>query len=124
METLIDRGVTQRPVRTRMGDGFGALLWIMFFLLVAGSVLVVVGSGTFAKEPDLVSSADFLSGQVTAKRGNQIQINHQDYLLDPRVTITDDEGSPKHVEDLEPGAWVKFHLKDTRIDRIVLMLPR
>lgn len=68
--------------------------------------------------------ANFLSGQVTANQGNDIQINNKNYPLQQGVTIIDDEGKPRDLKDLPPGAEVKFHLKNGQIDQIVLILPK
>jgi hypothetical protein len=66
----------------------------------------------------------FQSGQVTAKRGNEITINEKVYSLHPEVTIKDDEEKSRELKDIEPGAELLFHLTQGRIDQIVLLLPR
>ena len=70
------------------------------------------------------SLADFKSGQVTDKQGNKLEIDKKDYVLKSDVTVRDDEGRPRELSEVLPGAVVQFHLKQGRIDQLVLILPR
>ncbi len=110
------------------GGGLRAVL----VLLTIGNVLlcgvpfgsVDAGWAQGAGSSSLASSANFQSGQVTAKLPNGLQIDHKNYRLDTRVTITDDEGRTRELKDLVRGSLVQFHLKRGRVDKIILLLPR
>ncbi len=69
-------------------------------------------------------SATFQAGQITAKLANGLQIDHKHYPLDTGVTITDDEGRTRELKDLVRGSLVQFHLKQGRVDKIMLLLPK
>lgn len=109
--------------RSGMEDWLHSALWIILFLLVLGSVLIVVNRG-WAETLGVDSKLTYHSGQVTAKRGNIIQINNQDYTMRSDVVIQDDEGRPREEKDLKPGVEVNFHLKQGNIDQIVIRLPK
>lgn len=75
---------------------------------------------------DLARAADtnILYGQITGKRQNEIQIDQKMYPLDPNVVIQDDEGRARELESLPVGTRISYHVKNERIDRIVLVLSR
>ncbi len=105
------------------------LLRVAVALLVIGGVPIggVTLSGVdegLAQTSGSGSLADFKSGQVTGKHGNRLEIDKKDYVLQANVTVRDDEGKPKDLNDVTPGAMVQFHLKQGRIDQLVLLLPR
>jgi hypothetical protein len=105
------------------------LLRVAVALLIIGGVpiggltLVGVDEG-LAQTSGSASLADFKSGQVTDKKGNRLEIDKKDYVLRPDVTVRDDEGKPKDLSEVVPGAMVQFHLKQGRIDQLVLVLPK
>jgi hypothetical protein len=70
------------------------------------------------------SLADFKPGHVTGKQGNKLEIDKKDYVLHANVTVKDDEGRPRELSDVVPGTMVQFHLKQGRIDQLVLVLPK
>ena len=105
------------------------LLRIAVALLIIGGVpiggltLVGVDEG-LAQSSGSASLADFKSGQVTDRQGNRLEIDKKDYLLKSDVTVRDDEGKPRDLKEVTPGSIVQFHLKQGRIDQLVLVLPR
>jgi hypothetical protein len=70
------------------------------------------------------ADANVLYGQITGKRQNEIQIDQKTYPLDPNIVVQDDEGKPREIESLPVGTRISYHLKNERIDRIVLVLSR
>jgi hypothetical protein len=80
-------------------------------------------SEVIAASPDAGPLDNFLPGEVTAKRDNVVQINNTPYTLAQDVSITDDRMRPMELKDLMPGTPVMFHLRQGRIDRIVILLP-
>lgn len=124
-KNLSSRGRTD----TRFDSWPDSVRRVALALLLVGGV--TIGGGPtgqliegWAQTAGPSSMANFLSGQVTANEGNDIQINNKNYPLQKGVTITDDEGKPRDLKDLVPGAEVKFHLKNGQIDQIVLVLPK
>ena len=105
------------------------LLRIAVALLIMGGVpiggLTLVGvDESLAQTSGSASLADFKSGQVTDKTKNRIEIDKKDYVLQANVTVRDDEGRPRDLSEVTPGSFVQFHLKQGRIDQLVLVLPR
>lgn len=103
--------------------------WVVTILLVLTGLLSSLSLGPltdgWAQSGGAQSLADYRLGQVTAKpQGGTVQINNQDYPLSKNVTVTDENDGPRRLEDLEPGLGVKFHVKNGRIDHIVVLLPR
>ena len=115
----------QAGIRERARD----LLRVAVALLIMGGV--PIGAITLdgvheglAQTSGSGSLADFKSGQVTDKKGNRLEIDKKDYVLKSDVTVRDDEGRPRDLSEVAPGAIVQFHLKQGHIDQLVLVLPR
>lgn len=115
----------QAGIRERASD----LLRVTGALLLMGGV--PIGGLTLDRVDEALaqtsgsgSLADFKSGQVTDKNGNRLEIDKKDYVLRPDVTVRDDEGKQRELTEVVPGAMVQFHLKQGRIDQLVLVLPR
>jgi len=64
------------------------------------------------------------SGKVTAKHDTSIEINGREYALHQKITIADDQGNEAVWADFKKGDEVQFHLKQERIDYLILVLPR
>lgn len=89
-----------------------------------GGLTLNGGDEGLAQTSGSASLADFKSGQVTDKKGSHLEIDKKDYVLQAKVTVTDDEGKPRDLSEVVPGAMVQFHLKQGRIDQLVLLLPK
>src|SRR5438093_5587704 len=105
-----------------------SLVRIALVLLVVGGTTIGAMSMQgiargWAQTLDRESLVNLKAGQVTAVRGTDIQIDNMDYPMTSDVTITDSEGRPKDLKDLGPGTLVRFHMRNSQIDRIVIMLP-
>ena len=64
------------------------------------------------------------SGQVTAVGQRTIRISGVEYPLDFEVVVTDDEGRSRDLREVQPESEVMFSLRQARVDRIVLVLPK
>ena len=102
-----------------------AMLRFAHVLLIVGILLVgnAVSFG-LAQTSDSDDSSTFLSGMVTGIRGNTLEIDNRSYELMPGVVIKNERGNLMEPHDIVENAEVKFHLKQERIDKIVLILPR
>ncbi|MFQ5992767.1 MAG: hypothetical protein ACE5NA_10070 [Nitrospiraceae bacterium] len=97
--------------------------------LVIGVIVFATGSvgmvaDRSAEASVVMDTAGWPSGQVTGKQTNSIRIDGRAYLLHGELALVDDEGKTVAWSALAVGSWVKFHMKDGRIDRLVLLLPR
>ena len=70
--------------------------------LLVGAPMGIV-SGEWAEASDTTTVANLQFGQITAKRGNETQIDGKTYVLDAQVTITDNEGRTLDSKSLAPG---------------------
>ena len=66
---------------------------------------------------------DFVMGEVTDKRENVIRIDSKEYSFFADVIVKDQNLSPRALKDVVPGTQVMFHLKQGRIDQIIILLP-
>jgi hypothetical protein len=67
----------------------------------------------------------YKSGQVTDVRPpSSIEIDERSYELRADVVILDPDGDPVEFARILPTSLVKFHLKEGRIDKLVVTLPR
>ena len=121
-----DKGVSKRQAGISEWEG---ILRIVLALLIIGGVPLagVTISGVdegLAQTSEPAPLAGFQSGQVTGKSGDTLQINNKDYTLQPDVSVKDEEGNQKELSDVVPGVEVMFPLKQGRIDKLVLILPK
>ncbi|MGH7165308.1 MAG: hypothetical protein ACREIS_07275 [Nitrospiraceae bacterium] len=107
-----------------MSGWLGSLLLVVLALLAAeGGPIGGLHDG-WAQTAGSTSSANAMQGEITARQGYDIRINHQAYTLHRDVIIKDDEGRPKNLADLTPGATVTFQVKQGQINEIVVVMPR
>lgn len=103
--------------------------WTDFVLSLA--VTVVLGTLMIISASDVVVAAekensqieDFVMGEVTGKRDKVIQIDSKDYSFLADVIVKDQNLTPRDLKDVVPGTQVMFHLKQGRIDQIIILLP-
>ena len=112
-------------IRERARDLFRVTVALLIIggVPIGGITLVAEDQG-LAQTSGSGSLADFKSGQVTDKKGNRLEIDKKDYVLQANVTVRDEEGKPRQLTEVVPGAMVQFYLKQGRIDQLVLILPR
>ncbi|WP_447600974.1 hypothetical protein [Nitrospira sp. Nam80] len=70
------------------------------------------------------STGGFERGMVTEIHQTTIEIDNKTYGLKPEVVIVDDQGQPIEIGSVVTNAEVKFHVKEGRIDKMVVSLPR
>lgn len=112
--------------RTRfVVDGWlGSVLLALFALLAAQGGSVGALHEGWAQSAGSPSNANPMQGEITARQGNQIRINSQTYVLHQQVIVKDEEGRPRGLADLTPGAMVTFQVKQGQISEIILVMPR
>ena len=95
------------------------------------AVIVVLASLIITSASDIVVAAqkegseieDFVMGEVTGKRENLIRIDSKEYSFFADVIVKDQNLTPRALKDVVPGTQVMFHLKQGRIDQIIILLP-
>ena len=114
---------TQRP-RFVVDGWLGSVLLALFALLAAQGGSVGALHEGWAQTAGSPSNANPMQGEITARQGNQIRINSQTYVLHQQVIVKDEEGRPRGLADLTPGAMVTFQVKQGQISEIILVMPR
>lgn len=100
----------------------GRLRMIIVILAVSGMSWEAVGLCQTVSPPVTVG---YKSGQVTEVRPpSSIEIDERSYELKVDVMILDHEGEPLELARILPTSLVKFHLKEGRIDKMVVKLPQ
>jgi len=102
----------------------GRLLIAVLAFLAAEASPIGGLSNTSAQSAGSLSSVPAMQGEVTARQGYDIRINHQAYTLHQNVVIRDDEGRPKTLADLTPGTTVTFQMRQGQIYEITVVMPR
>lgn len=98
-------------------------LGMLLFLVLC--LMVVAPMSALANEVDSSQTTLALySGVVTANQGNGIQINHESYGLHKELTVQDDDGRERKLQELKTGVRVQFHLKQGKVDQLILKLAR
>jgi hypothetical protein len=96
------------------------LMVILALLGVNGEV--VIGLCQTLSAPVTVG---YKGGQVTEVRPpSSIEIDERSYELKADVMIVDREGEPLELAKILPTSLVKFHLKEGKIDKMVVTLPQ
>jgi hypothetical protein len=95
------------------------------------AVMVVLGTlmatsifdTAVAAQKEVSQIEDFVMGEVTGKRENVIRIDSKEYSFFADVIVKDQNLEPRALKDVVPGTQVMFHLKQGRIDQIIILLP-
>ena len=132
MADYFEGGIKSANKASKRQAGIGqweGILQIVLALLIIGGVPLagVTISGVdegLAQTSEPAPLAGFQSGQVTGKQGTTLAIDNNSYQLTPDVSVKDEEGNPLQLSDVVPGVEVMFHLKQGRIDKLVLILPK
>jgi hypothetical protein len=120
------RTESRRPRASRSSRRIGYGLILAVAVGFTGSLSLVTSWTAWADEPEssIPAPVPLTSGEVTANRGEALSIDGKEYPLALGVMVSDDYGGQREVKDFVPGADVKYHLKNGKIDAIVLILPK
>ena len=104
---------------------------ILANFLSAIAMIVVIGILMVTSTLDIVSASQkevnqlegFVMGEVTDRRDNVIRIDSREYPFFADVIVKDQNLTPRALKDIVTGTQVMFHLKQGRIDQIIILLP-
>lgn len=97
---------------------------VVALMLVLTNLPVIRSSDiAVAGQKEDVQLQDFIMGEVTGKRENAIRIDSKEYSFFADVIVKDQNLTPMALKDVVPGTQVMFHLKQGRIDQIIILLP-
>lgn len=95
---------------------------IVILALLGVNGEAVMGLSQTASPPMTVG---YRSGQVTEVRPpSSIEIDERSYELKADVMIVDREGEPLELARILPTSLVRFHVKEGKIDKMVVTLPQ
>ena len=115
-------------MKTQGRGNSGSVALILLAVLVAGGVTLGGMDAGWAQAPaqqagPFPAMSTFQSGRITGVRGTTVQIDGRDYELAPNVEIKRPDGVEMEAHDIRKGALAQFHLKQGRIDKLVVILP-
>ena len=110
---------------------------VKFYGRIALSVLVMPGifghpilmnlkaGHVQAGESDAGHFVDFAPGEITYANEKEriVRVKDKEYRVLDTVSITDVRRNAMEWKDLNPSTQILFHLKQGRIDQIIILLP-
>jgi hypothetical protein len=119
----------KHEVESLSGQIYQRNVWAHSISAIA--LIVVLGTLMVTATSDIVSAAqkevsqleDFVMGEVSGKREDVIRIDRREYPFFADVIVKDQNLTPRALKDVVPGTQVMFHLKQGRIDQIIILLP-
>lgn len=92
-------------------------------LLLGNLATIPMAAVAMAASTDASETDSFERGEVTGKRERALLINNKEYSVLTDVTVKDTASTSRALSDVVPGMEVRFHLRQGRIDQIIIILP-
>ncbi len=96
---------------------------IVVIIVLANLIVTSTSDIVVAAQKEGSQLEDFVMGEVTGKRENILRIDSKEYSFFTDVIVKDQNLTPRTLQDVVPGTQVMFHLKQGRIDQIIILLP-
>jgi len=100
----------------------GAVL--LAFSLSGGLAFGADDPGGATSQSVQIPATGMKSGRLTAKEEGSAAINGQSYAFHSKIVFADDEREPIQWSNFKKGDEVQFHLKQERIDFLILVRPK
>jgi len=100
-----------------------AIVALLAFLL-SGGPAVGTSNADETLSPPQIPKTGMKSGRLGVVHEKGAVISGQEYSFHPKVAFADDEGNPLEWKEFKKGDLVHYHLKQERIDFLVLVLPK
>lgn len=109
-----------------MVTGRHSLAWMVLFLclFLTGGIAAAAETNASGPPPFQMPTSGVKSGHITAKHESSVEINGTRYAFHPKVEFWTDEGLQLEWRDFNKGNEVQFHLKQERVDFLVLVQPK
>jgi hypothetical protein len=121
---MIKDAVERESLRMNQRSLTSTSTLVVALMLVLTNLPVIRSSDiAVAGQKEDVQLQDFIMGEVTGKRENAIRIDSKEYPFFSDVIVKDQNLTPMALKDVVPGTQVMFHLKQGRIDQIIILLP-
>ena len=115
-----------RPMESTMKRGFArscAGVGILALLLSGGPAFSAVNDETNSPAFQMPKTG-MQSGHITAKHETSVGISGKDYAFHPKVEFWTDEGGQLEWKEFKRGDEVQFHLKQGKVDYLILNSPK
>jgi hypothetical protein len=114
--------LTQGTARAMAKHG---LVWAgLLVLFLSGGVAFGAGNEQTNPPSFQMPKTGMRSGQITAKHEASVEINGRAYAFHPKVEFWTDEGGQLEWKEFKRGDEVQFHLKQEKVDYLVLIQPK
>jgi hypothetical protein len=101
---------------------FGAAL--AMFLLSGGLAFSATDTEAPPPPPLQIPQTSMKDGRLTATNENSAEISGRGYAFHPKIEFGDDEGERRQWKEFKKGDQVQFHLKQEKVDYLILVLPK
>lgn len=98
---------------------FGLLTLMQWFPLISS-----VSFGQTVENTMPFSTVGFQSGVVDEVQGTTIRIDDRSYVVKSDAQVVDHQGRPLDLDQIVPTSEIKFHLKEGRVDKMMVKLPQ
>lgn len=114
---------SEQSVMHRVGQAVAGIA-LLAFLLSGWPAVGVAEPDTEVYEPFKVPKTGMKDGRLTGRHENSAEISGRDYAFHPKIEFGDDEGKRLPWRDFKKGDMVQFHLKQEKIDYLILVPPK
>ncbi len=122
---MVNYSIEKQTVRRFKSYGRFALAIFVLSCMFSHPFLVNKVGHAQAGESDAGHFENFLSGEITSasESTHVLRVKEEEYRVLDNVSITDIQRNPMEWRDLIPSTQILFHLKQGRIDQIIILLP-
>ncbi len=97
----------------------GYLIVLVFCLAVVPPITAFSDEGASYQ-----SIGTLYSGVVTGIQGQSIEIDRNRYGFHKELTVADDEGRERKLQEIRTGIKIQYHLKQGKVDQLIIRLAR
>ena len=115
-------GTNTHSVAQRTRQAFAGIA--LLALLLSGGVAFSAGNDETNPPSFQMPKTGMMSGRITAKNEKSVEISGRTYALHPKVEFWNEEGGQLDWSDFRRGDEVQFHLKQEKVDYLILNLPK
>lgn len=115
--------VGNERVRSRLDVSWPSYLLAAAMLLLVNFPVILTAAVVMAASTDASEIDNFEKGEVAAKRDHALLINNKEYSVLADVTVKDTTLTSRNFNDVVPGIEILFHIRQGRIDQIIIILP-
>jgi hypothetical protein len=97
---------------------------LLVFLLFGGPAFGAADTEAPPSPPLQIPQTGMKDGRLTATHENSAEISGRNYAFHPKIEFGDDEGERRQWKEFKKGDQVQFHLKQEKVDYLILVPPK